>query len=57
MAISKVFIYSNSQAIYLPRGLGLPEGVHEFEIRANGDELVISPLRKSRHDFLPAVHA
>ena len=51
MTVDKVFICSNSQAIFLLRGLGLPEGVHEVEICAKGDELVISPLRKSWHDF------
>lgn len=51
VAIATVFIYSNSKAIHLPLGLRLTEGVHEVEIRANGDDLVISHLRNSWRDF------
>lgn len=44
MAVGTVFVHNNSQAVYLPRDVSLPKSVHQAEIRANGDELVIYPL-------------
>ncbi|WP_110958466.1 type II toxin-antitoxin system VapB family antitoxin [Acidovorax sp. ST3] len=54
MAIGTVFVYDHSQVVSIPEEVSFPEHVHVVDVRANGDELVIAPVRTSWHDFFLA---
>lgn len=47
MAIGTVFVYDHSQVVSIPEEVSFPEHVHVVDVRANGDELVIAPVRTS----------
>ena len=64
MTISSVFINNRTQAVRLPSDLRLPDGVRKVEVRAKGNERIISPVGQSwdifflngpavRDDFMP----
>ena len=58
MAISSVFINNRTQAVRLPVELRLPEGVRKVEVRARGNERIISPVGQTWDSFFlggPAV--
>ena len=58
MAISSVFINIRTQAVRLPVELRLPEGVRKVEVRARGNERIISPVGQTWDSFFlggPAV--
>ena len=44
MTISTVFINNRTQAVRLPVDLRLPDGVRKVEVRAKGNERIISPV-------------
>ena len=44
MAIGTVLTNNHTQAVVLPLDVRLPEGVHKVEIRAKGNERIITPL-------------
>lgn len=43
MTISRVFTINRSQAVRLPADLRLPENVRKVNVRAKGNERIISP--------------
>ena len=43
MAIGTIFISNRSQAVTLPMGVRLPEGIHKVDVRARGLDRIISP--------------
>jgi antitoxin VapB len=49
--ISTVFINNRSQAVRLPAELRLPESVKKVNVRARGNERIISPVGKSWESF------
>jgi antitoxin VapB len=51
MAIGTVFINNRTQAVRLPLAVGLPEGVKRVEIRAKGNERIISPVGQTWDSF------
>ncbi len=51
MSVGTVFVHNGAQAVSLPSDVCLPEGVREVEVRACGNELIITPLRKSWDSF------
>ncbi len=51
MSISSVFTNNRSQAVRIPVELRLPEGVRKVEIRARGNERIISPLGQTWDSF------
>lgn len=51
MAISTVFINNRTQAVRLPLDVRLPEGVKRVEIRAKGNERIISPVGQTWDSF------
>jgi antitoxin VapB len=51
MAIGSVFTNNRSQAVRLPAELRLPDGVKRVEIRAKGNERIISPVGQSWDSF------
>jgi len=51
MAIGTVFINNRTQAVRLPLDVRLPEGVKRVEIRAKGNERVISPVGQTWDSF------
>ena len=64
MTISTVFINNRTQAVRLPSELRLPESVKRVQVRAVGNERIISPVNstwdsfflngpQSSEDFLP----
>lgn len=58
MSIGTVFINNRTQAVRLPLDVRLPEGVHKVEVRARGNERIISPLGQTWDSFFlggPAV--
>ena len=58
MTISTVFINNRTQAVRLPVDLRLPDGVRKVEVRAKGNERIISPVGQSWDSFFlngPAV--
>jgi len=58
MAIGTVFINNRTQAVRLPRDVRLPEGVHKVEVRAKGNERIITPVGQTWDSFFlggPAV--
>lgn len=58
MTLSTVFINNRTQAVRLPLDVRLPEGVHKVDVRARGNERIISPAGQSWDSFFlngPAV--
>lgn len=51
MAIGTVFINNRTQAVRLPMDVRLPEGVKRVEIRAKGNERIISPVGQTWDSF------
>jgi len=51
MSIGTVFVNNRTQAVRLPLDVRLPEGVHKVEIRAKGQERIITPLGQSWDSF------
>ena len=51
MAIGSVFTNNRTQAVRLPAELRLPEGVKKVEIRARGQERIISPVGQTWDSF------
>ena len=51
MAIGSVFVNNRTQAVRLPLDVRLPEGVHKVEIRAKGNERIITPLGHTWDSF------
>ena len=51
MAISSVFTNNRSQAVRLPVELRLPDGVKKVDIRAKGNERIISPVGQTWDSF------
>jgi len=58
VAITKLFLSNRSQAVRIPADLRLPDAVKEVEVRACGQERIISPVGRSWDSFFqqgPAV--
>lgn len=58
MTISTVFINNRTQAVRIPVDLRLPEGTRKVEVRARGNERIISPVGQTWDSFFhggPAV--
>lgn len=51
MTISTVFINNRTQAVRLPAELRLPESVKHVQVRAVGNERIISPVDSSWDSF------
>ncbi|WP_322995846.1 type II toxin-antitoxin system VapB family antitoxin [Castellaniella sp.] len=51
MSIGTVFINNRTQAVRFPVDVRLPEGVHKVEIRAKGNERIISPVGQTWDSF------
>lgn len=51
MSIGTVFINNRTQAVRLPLDVRLPEGVKRVEIRAKGNERIISPVGQTWDSF------
>ena len=51
MATSTVFINNRTQAVRLPAELRLPDDVKRVDVRARGNERIISPLGQSWDSF------
>jgi len=51
MSIGTVFVNNRTQAVRLPLDVRLPEGVRKVEIRAKGQERIITPLGQSWDSF------
>lgn len=65
MATSTVFINNRTQAVRLPAEMRLPEDVKQVNVRARGNERIITPIAETwdsffttdgtvTDDFLPA---
>lgn len=51
MSIGTVFVNNRTQAVRLPLDVRLPEGIHKVEIRARGNERIITPLCQTWDSF------
>lgn len=51
MSTGTVFINNRTQAVRLPLDVRLPEGVHKVEIRARGNERILSPVGQTWDSF------
>lgn len=51
MTTSTVFINNRTQAVRLPAELRLPDEVKRVDVRARGNERIISPLGQSWDSF------
>jgi len=51
VSIGTVFVNNRTQAVRLPLDVRLPEGVHKVEIRAKGQERIITPIGHSWDSF------
>ena len=51
VAITKLFLSNRSQAVRIPADLRLPDSVKEVEVRACGQERIISPVGRSWDSF------
>jgi antitoxin VapB len=51
MTISTVFINNRSQAVRIPSELRLPENVKRVQVRAVGNDRIISPVDRSWDSF------
>ncbi len=58
MSIGTVFVNNRTQAVRLPLDVRLPEGVHKVEVRAIGNERILTPVGQMWDSFFmngPAV--
>ena len=51
MTLSSVFTNNRSQAVRIPAELRLPDGVRKVDVRANGNERIISPAGQTWDNF------
>lgn len=51
MSIGTVFVNNRTQAVRLPLDVRLPDGTHKVEVRAKGNERIISPLGQTWDSF------
>jgi antitoxin VapB len=51
MSITTVFTNNRSQAVRLPADLRLPEGVKKVQIRARGQDRIITPVGHTWDEF------
>lgn len=51
MTTSTVFTNNRTQAVRLPAGMRLPQGVKQVMVRARGHERIIAPLSESWDSF------
>ena len=51
MATSTVFINNRTQAVRLPAELRLPDDVKRVDVRARGNERIISPVGRTWDSF------
>ena len=51
MTLSSVFTNNRSQAVRIPAELRLPDGVRKVDVRANGNERIISPAGQTWDSF------
>lgn len=51
MSITTVFTNNRSQAVRLPADVRLPEGVKKVQVRARGQDRIISPVGHSWDSF------
>jgi len=51
MSIGTVFVNNRTQAVRLPLEVRLPEGVQKVEIRAVGNERIITPIGQTWDSF------
>jgi antitoxin VapB len=57
MTTSTVFTNNRTQAVRLPAELRLPEGVKQVNVRAVGNERIITPLAETWDSFFLQVPA
>jgi antitoxin VapB len=57
MTTSTVFTNNRTQAVRLPAELRLPEGVKQVNVRAVGNERIITPLTETWDSFFLHVSA
>ena len=50
-AVTKLFLSNRSQAVRIPAHLRLPDSVKDVEVRACGEERIISPLGRRWDTF------
>ena len=55
MTTSTVFTNNRTQAVRLPADLRLPDGVKQVNVRAIGNERIISPLTETWDSFFLSV--
>ena len=51
MSIGTVFVNNRTLAVRIPLDVRLPEGVHKVEIRAKGNDRIITPLGQTWDSF------
>lgn len=51
MSIGTVFVNNRTQAVRLPLDVRLPDGIHKVEVRAKGNERIISPVGQTWDSF------
>jgi antitoxin VapB len=51
MSITTVFTNNRSQAVRLPADVRLPEGVKKVQVRARGQDRIISPVGHTWNEF------
>ena len=51
MSIGTVFVNNRTQAVRLPVDVRLPEGIQKVDIRARGNERIITPLGQRWDSF------
>ena len=51
MTISTVFTNNRTQAVRLPAELRLPESIKKVDVRARGNERIISPIGQTWDSF------
>lgn len=51
MVTSSVFTNNRTQAVRLPVEMRLPEGVRQVDVRARGNERIISPVGQAWDSF------
>lgn len=54
MATSTVFINNRTQAVRLPAEMRLPEDVKQVNVRARGNERIITPIAETWDSFFNA---
>jgi antitoxin VapB len=51
MSIGTVFVNNRTQAVRLPLDVRLPDGIQKVDIRARGNERIITPLGQTWDSF------